>query len=286
MVSLGEIERTLLRHSGVRRAAALQLKGMLVACVECPDPDQTQEVDWREFLGRTLPSYMIPAQVAVLPEMPISSAGKVDRIALLKIADSVFEEAREQEAGTPPQGDLERMIAGIWEDVLGQRPIMRENNFFTVGGTSLMAIAVSQRLQLRGYNVTVQMVLASLTVAALAERIAAIQEQPSVMNDVSPVENIATTDQEGFWIASEIGLAPAASHIVRVLECSRSDAATIGMAIGMDPPDRSSCRPAHRVLFGRRTVLFAGEQLNLTNFLPHANFSFDRCESLEAPGTS
>jgi len=95
-VPLGEIERTLQRHPAVRRAAALQLKGLLVACVECPEPDQAQGVDWREFLGRTLPSYMIPAQVAVLPEMPISSAGKIDRGALLEIADSVFAGTREQ----------------------------------------------------------------------------------------------------------------------------------------------------------------------------------------------
>jgi len=200
-VSLGEIERTLQRHPGVRRAAAFQLKGLLVACVECPDPDQVQGVDWREFLGRTLPSYMIPAQVAVLPGMPISSAGKIDRGALREIADSVFEEARELEAGTPPQGDLERAIAGIWENVLGMRPILREDNFFAVGGTSLMAIAVSQRLQLLGHNVTVQMVLASLTVEALAARITATQEQSTGMNDAALVEDIATADQEDFWIA-------------------------------------------------------------------------------------
>jgi amino acid adenylation domain-containing protein len=114
-VPLGEIERTLQRHPGVRRAAALQLKGMLVACVECPEPDRVQGVDWREFLGRTLPSYMIPAQVAVLPAMPISSAGKIDRGALREIADSVLEGGRERKAGTPPQGDLERAIAGVWD---------------------------------------------------------------------------------------------------------------------------------------------------------------------------
>jgi amino acid adenylation domain-containing protein/thioester reductase-like protein len=279
-VSLGEIERTLQRHPGVRRAAAFQLKGLLVACVECPAPDQVQGVDWREFLGRTLPFYMIPAQVAVLPVMPISSAGKIDRGALREIADSVLEGAREREAGTPPQGDLERAIAGVWEDVLGIRRILRENNFFAVGGTSLMAIAVSQRLQLLGHDVTVQMVLASLTVEALAARIAA-QEQPTGMNDAELVEDIATADQEGFWIASKIGLAPAASHIVRIL------------SIRGQAPQPDAWQSAWTRLIDRHAALrtaFYSEgngplcwrTIESNDLSSHAPLSFDRCVSLDS----
>lgn len=279
-VSLSEIERTLLRHPAVRRAAAMQLKGLLVACVECPDPEQAHGVDWREFLGRSLPSYMIPAQVAVLDRMPISSAGKVDRRTLLEIADSIFEEARALERGTAPHGDLERAIAAIWADLLGMSPILREHNFFTVGGTSLMAIAVSQRLQALGHNVTVQMVLTSLTVEALAAQIAAMQE-PSGGNDDAAAENLATADQEGFWVAAEIGLAPAASHIVRVLAVrGRSPQPEAWQAawtrlIDHHPALRTAFYPDTNGALRWRTV--DAHELPL-----HAQLSLDRCTSPEA----
>lgn len=279
-VSLGEIERTLMRHPGVRRSAAMQFKGMIVACVECPDSHQAQKADWREFLEGTLPAYMVPAQVAVLPAMPISSSGKVDRIALLDIADSIFKETRDKQ-GTPPQSPLERLIAGIWEDVLGWRPIMREDNFFTVGGTSLMAIAVSQRMQSHGYKVTVQMVLATLTVAALASRIVALEKQTELPDDAETFEGFATSDQESFWVASEIGLAPAASHITRVLAVR-----------GRVPlPDRWASAWAgllehHAAL---RTAFYSDEdgiiRWRTADFheLPsRASFSFARCKSPEA----
>ncbi|NMW21196.1 MAG: amino acid adenylation domain-containing protein [Chlorobiaceae bacterium] len=216
-VSLGEIELALRQNPIVRQAAALFLQGRLVACVECADTNQAEEIDWREFLRKTLPSYMIPAQVALLQKIPINSAGKVDQKALLDIADSLYRKEFELAGGMPPQGEVEILIAGIWEELLDVRPIMRESNFFAVGGTSLMAIAVSQRLRMTGYKVTVQMVLSSLTVESLAAHIVMLQDQSSGINDDTPAENIATSDQEDFWIASEIGISAAASHIVRIL---------------------------------------------------------------------
>ena len=277
-VPLGEIERALLRHPDVRRVAVLHVQGLLVACVECPDPDRVQGEGWREFLGKTLPSYMIPAQIAVLPKMPLSSAGKTDRKALMEIAASVLENARG--TGTPPQGDLEREIAGIWEDILGIRPIFRENNFFSVGGTSLLAIAVSRRLQLVGHNATVQMVLTSLTVEALAARIAEMGATPPDMNDAM-VEDIATADQEDFWIASEIGLAATASHIVRVQR-------VFGRTL---PPE--AWQSAWTQLINRhaalRTAFYSDGNGPLRwrtvpagELSPDMNFSVDRCASSEA----
>ena len=216
-VSLDEIEVTLQRYPGVSKARILHAKGRMVAFVEYPEPDQVQHVDWREFLLKTLPSYMIPAQVAVLSTIPLNSSGKADQKALLDIADSLFNETSQQDSGTPPQGELEQAIAGIWEDLLDIRPILREHNFFAAGGTSLLAIAVSQRLHQLGYSVPVQMVLTALTVKDLAAHSATIQQQQPGRNEDVPVDNIATADQKDFWIASEIGLAPGASHIVRLL---------------------------------------------------------------------
>ena len=219
-VSLGDIETTLQRHPNVRQSAVLFVNGRLFACVECHPEHEDQAVDWREFLGRTLPSYMIPAQVAVVDAIPLNAVGKVDQKALMRLVDSFISADLDLEGGTLPKGELELAIAEIWEELLDVRPIMREHNFFAVGGTSLMAIAVSQRLRSLGYDVSVQTILTSLRVKDLAAQILSLREEPAGVDDATPVENIATSDQQNFWIASEIGAAPAASHIVKVLKVS------------------------------------------------------------------
>jgi len=277
-VSLGEIEMTLQRHSIVRHAVALILSGRLIACVECSDQDQ--EIDWREYLQEVLPSYMIPAKVAVLQKIPINSSGKVDQKAIVDLLDSIFSEELELEGGSLPNCELELEIAGIWEDLLDVYPIKRRHNFFAVGGTSLMAIAVSQRLRLLGYNISVQMILTSLTVESLAAQILMLKENTSSLNDDSPAENIATADQEDFWIASEIGITPAASHIVRVFR----------VAGRVPKPDVWQSSWAR--LIDRHAALRTGfysddnkvlrwrtlESQELSN---DSSFSLDRCQSIE-----
>ncbi|NTU44037.1 MAG: amino acid adenylation domain-containing protein [Chlorobiaceae bacterium] len=219
-VSLDEIELALQRHPAVTIAKVVHHKGRLYAFVESPGSRDAEGVEWREFLLRTLPSYMIPAHVTVMEKMPLSSAGKVDQRRLLLVAEGLLVNREGDEgAATPPDGALEQAIACIWEETLDIRPIMREQNFFAAGGTSLLAIAVSQRLHQLGYKVPVQMVLSSLSVKALAEQIVSMdEEEDSLIRESDfPDENLATADQEDFWIASEIGLAPAASHISRLL---------------------------------------------------------------------
>ena len=279
-VSSSEIELALHSHPAVGQAKVLQLNGRLVACVECKNHDMAEAVDWREFLQRSLPSWMIPAEVVMLPKIPINSAGKIDQSALLKITESLFKEDRQRDGGSPPQSELEVTIAGIWADLLDIRPILRDNNFFAVGGTSLLAIAVSQRLQQLGYSVPVQAVLTTLTVKALASHIEAMQQQAPEITDETSFENLATTDQEDFWIASEIGLAPAASHIVRVLQVSGQI------------PSPAAWKSAWTGLLDRhaalRTALFSDEKSTLrwrtvaSHELPSsASLRFDHCLSME-----
>jgi amino acid adenylation domain-containing protein/thioester reductase-like protein len=218
-VSLGEIERTLLRHPAVERAAVLQHQGRLVAIVSGPDADGAGTQDWRDFLTRTLPAYMVPARVAWTPAMPINSAGKVDRQGLVALAGHAL--AQDGPAsGTPPEGRLETVIARIWEEVLGVGPVMREDNFFAIGGTSLLAIAVAQRLQAGGHGVATQDVLAALTVRALAGRIEADARTPevaAVKEEADISEGAATLSHEDFHLARDLGLAAAAGHVMRVL---------------------------------------------------------------------
>ncbi len=214
-VSLGEIEQTLLLREGVKRAAVVQNDGRLVAFVES-DCAGGSLADWHQFLARTLPGYMLPAQVTTLSQMPINPHGKVDRLALNARARSALQECASSERGTPPRGDLEAQIAGIWEEILNVRPVFRDDNFFALGGTSLLSIVLSQRLQSVGYAVTARTVLAAGTVAMLAEEIGRMVAVPEASPDDSSQDR-ATSGQEDFWVAWRLGGGATGTTITRIL---------------------------------------------------------------------
>ena len=271
-VSLGEIEQTLLRHGAVRSAAAIEHEGKLIAFVESDRAEQAPAEDWRGFLSKTLPAYMLPARVTATARMPINSYGKVDRQALMELAATV-ETRDETDRGAAPQSDLERRVAAIWEECLGVRPVLREDNFFALGGSSLLSIEIGQRLQTLGYPVSPQTILVSTTVAALAERIAHASELAPAL---TTFEGAATAGQEDFWIAWKLGLANAESQITRVL-------AVVGAA-----PEPSRWQSAWTRLIERhaalRTAFLAGADdrvrwrtVEAEQVAPATEISFDHC---------
>jgi len=213
-VSLGEIETALLRDDAVSHAAVIQHQGRLIAFVEA-DPPTGRALDaWHAVLGRTLPSYMMPSEVREIARMPINPSGKADRKALTALAD----DSAPLRTGTPPQGTLETRIAAIWTDCLGCGPVWREDSFFALGGTSLLAVAISQRLQAEGYPVTARIVLAARTLAALAERVEALaEEERADQPDSGDGAERALAGQQDFWIARTLGLATTGAQITRIL---------------------------------------------------------------------
>jgi amino acid adenylation domain-containing protein/thioester reductase-like protein len=210
-VSLGEIEHALLHHPDVRHAFVVQHDGRLIAFVESTSEPKPLQ-DWHTFLGKTLPSYMWPARVETLAAMPVNAAGKADRQAVEALAATL--EANERQ-GQAPQGECEQRIAEVWEDILGIRPVLRDDNYFSLGGTSLLAIAISQKLQTSGITVAARTILTNPTVAAVAEKIA--QAPAPLSAPLECTEGIATKGQEDFWIAATLGLATTDAQITRVL---------------------------------------------------------------------
>lgn len=210
-VSLGEIEHALLHHPDVRHAFVVQHDGRLIAFVESTaEPKPLQ--DWHTFLGKTLPSYMMPARVETLAAMPTNAAGKADRQAVEALAATLQVDERR---GLAPQGEREQRIAEVWEDVLGIRLVLRDDNYFALGGTSLLAIAISQKLQASGITVAARTLLTNPTIAALAEKIA--QTPAPLSAPQEGTEGIATKGQEDFWIAATLGLATTDAQITRIL---------------------------------------------------------------------
>ena len=148
-IELGEIEHALTGHPAVKHAvAAVREAGpedpRLVAYVVLDDGAQVVVGDIRRHLRSLLPDYMIPSVVMPLLTLPLSPNGKLDRAAL---PDPFAAPGREAAAAESPPSGLERQLAQIWMSVLKVAHVGRSDNFFALGGYSLLAVRVAHQLE-------------------------------------------------------------------------------------------------------------------------------------------
>ncbi|MFV2214802.1 amino acid adenylation domain-containing protein [Actinomadura sp. LOL_016] len=121
------------------------------------------------YAASALPQHMVPDRIEVGAWLPLSRNGKVDRAA---IARSLFTD-RTPEPAEPPQGPLERDVAAVWSSLLNRATVGRNQNFFALGGDSLLATRLLERLQHRfAGTVSLQHFFADPTVSAIARQIA------------------------------------------------------------------------------------------------------------------
>ncbi|HBO3839475.1 non-ribosomal peptide synthase/polyketide synthase [Pseudomonas aeruginosa] len=149
-IELGEIEARLLEHPWVREAAVLAVDGrQLVGYVVL----ESEGGDWREalaaHLATSLPEYMVPAQWLALERMPLSPNGKLDRKALPAPEVSVA-----QAGYSAPRNAVERTLAEIWQDLLGVERVGLDDNFFSLGGDSIVSIQVVSRARQAGLQLS------------------------------------------------------------------------------------------------------------------------------------
>ncbi|WP_349369840.1 amino acid adenylation domain-containing protein [Salinarimonas sp.] len=144
-VELEEIEACLGGHPDVREAAAVAARGpsgdVLVAYVSPASGAALDAEALRAHVAARLPGYMVPERFVALPAIPLSANGKVDRQALASRALAP-EAATGREAVRGPADDRERVVAGIFADVLGAPVEDVEARFGELGGTSLAAVRV------------------------------------------------------------------------------------------------------------------------------------------------
>jgi hypothetical protein len=117
----------------------------LVACIVPSDQSAEEPLSrqaltqfLRESLKQRLPEHMVPTGWALLDHLPLTPSGKVNRRALLQ---GEWESAQSQ-AYVEPRTDLERMLAGIWQKILKLERVGVHDNFFDIGGHSLLASRV------------------------------------------------------------------------------------------------------------------------------------------------
>ncbi|MBN8758761.1 amino acid adenylation domain-containing protein, partial [Variovorax sp.] len=146
----GEIEAVLECCPGVSRAVVVVKEGpegqkRLVAYVSMSGGYERQAV-W-QWLRSRLPEYMVPSQLVELEELPLTANGKVDRRRLPDPGQA--ESGGGYEA---PRTETERVLAGIWSGLLGRERIGINDNFFEIGGDSIISIQVVSRARRQGYE--------------------------------------------------------------------------------------------------------------------------------------
>ena len=149
-IELGEIEARLREQDSVGETVVVAQDGptgkQLVAYVVPADANLADQAEFRDSLRRALktrlPDYMVPAHFMFLAQMPLTPNGKLDRKALPEPDASQL-----QQAYVAPETELEQQIAAIWADVLRLPQVGLNDNFFEVGGHSLLAIQITSRVQ-------------------------------------------------------------------------------------------------------------------------------------------
>ncbi|MFJ8536978.1 amino acid adenylation domain-containing protein [Streptomyces sp. NPDC093591] len=221
-VEPGEVEAALLTHPDVARAAALLVDGRLLAYVEPrPGSDEPDAREVRAFLSRVLPPYMLPGRIRSIPAMPLTGTGKIDRNSLA----SAPEDSRRAPGpgtpsgpGTPPATPTEHTVARIWSTLLDVPDVTREDDFFALGGDSIMVLELFARLRQELPAVprpttvytrrTLSALASALDTAATATTTAGTGPSPDPTPEAAPAQPAGpyplTPSQRGFLLAETL----------------------------------------------------------------------------------
>ncbi|ORX76564.1 acetyl-CoA synthetase-like protein [Basidiobolus meristosporus CBS 931.73] len=167
-IELGEIEARLVDHPLVKEAAVLAVGDdsdkRLVAYVVAAHEEELAHL-LRSHVAEKLPDYMIPTAFVRMDKLPLTANGKLDRRALPE-PDSSSLVSQKYEA---PVGEIETVLAAIWEELLSIERVGRHDNFFMLGGHSLLAVQLIERLRRIGLGLSVRSLFDTPTLSVLAQ---------------------------------------------------------------------------------------------------------------------
>jgi amino acid adenylation domain-containing protein len=216
-IELGEVERALCDLPGVERAVVLALPGAdgngllhayLRAGADCPPEDRV-----RQALSARLPRYMVPSRYLRVEDVPVTRNGKTDRAALVRAAGAELDTGAHVAASTPVELALEE----IWRSLLPVGRLGAADDFFAVGGHSLLALRLASRIERRfGTGVRAADVFTHRTIAAQA-RLVEGADGGARAGTVAPVarggRHVLSHAQERMWFLYMLDPDSTAYHI-------------------------------------------------------------------------
>ncbi|MBQ2582019.1 MAG: AMP-binding protein, partial [Ruminococcus sp.] len=187
-IELGEVEKAILAHDGVRQAVALiaKINGTEHLCAYyCADESITPE-DVRCSIAKRLTAYMIPSSLIRLDSMPQTPNGKIDKKALPEPSMSFTPEYSE------PVNDTEKALCDIFAQVLGLEKVSADSSFFDLGGTSLSVTSVMVKANELGYEVSYADIFAHKSPRGIAQMLLGGSDSSDGLGnyDYSRFENI------------------------------------------------------------------------------------------------
>jgi amino acid adenylation domain-containing protein len=189
-IELGEIESTIASDPRVKSCAVLVREDepgnkQLVGYVVPQEGRSPTAEDLRQFVKQKLPEYMAPAHFVFLDSLPLTHNGKVDRKALPAPSYGDVSTSREYVA---PSTDAEKAIAEIWASLLKVERIGVHDDFFDLGGHSLMAMrAISQVGEKFDVNLPLAVLLEAPTIAQLARKLRPEESAPASPSAAAPI---------------------------------------------------------------------------------------------------
>ncbi|HRW07819.1 MAG TPA: condensation domain-containing protein, partial [Caldilineaceae bacterium] len=214
-VELGEIETLLGQHPDVREAVVMaqdQGTGKRLVAYVVPRSPALELRALRDWLKEELPDYMVPAAFIYLDELPLTPNGKVNRANLPQPDAEHLVRSTAYVAPTTPQ---ETVLAEIWQTMLQVERVGIHDNFFEVGGDSILAIQIISRARQAGLHFSVRELFQSRTIAQLAGTVKAIEPptapaatpQPTATRyPLSPMQAemmahlTAEPDSDAYWL--------------------------------------------------------------------------------------
>jgi amino acid adenylation domain-containing protein/non-ribosomal peptide synthase protein (TIGR01720 family) len=214
-IELGEIEARLLSERAVIEAVVVVRQDggapQLVGYASSAQPDLAQlEAALLQRLRDELPAHMAPTRLVLLPQLPHTPNGKIDRRAL----PAPEQRAREHK---PAGSDLERELLACFAEVLGVSELGVSDDFFELGGDSLLSLQLVSRLRARGHALSLREIFALRTVEALAVHVAPARAEQAIEQVPRAPFHPLSHAQERLWFLAQLEPNSSAYNIAAAL---------------------------------------------------------------------
>ncbi|MEV6423383.1 amino acid adenylation domain-containing protein [Streptomyces sp. NPDC051662] len=204
-IELGEVESALTAHPAVAQAAVMVRedhpgnKRLVGYVIPAPTQDDPSIASVRAFAGERLPRHMVPDAVVVLPELPVTANGKLDRRALPAPETTTS-------ASRPPRTPVEQILCDLFAQVLGVHVVGAEDDFFELGGHSLLATTLVSRIRTAmGAEIQLPTLFRARTPAEIAQALDQTEApRPPLVPEVRPQRLPLSFAQRRQWFLNRL----------------------------------------------------------------------------------